>query len=122
MTDKDIASDFLRKASSGSVREAFELHIRDDFIHHNPYFKGDRLSLQKAMEENAQRSPDKVFEIKRILQDGNFTLIHSFVRQKPEDKGAVVVHIFRFSEGKIAELWDLGMPVPENILNENGLF
>lgn len=122
MNLKDIAADFLAKASSGKASEAFELYVRDDFIHHNPYFKGDRLSLLTAMEENAQRSPEKVFEIKRILQDGDFTVVHSFVRQKPEDRGAAVVHIFRFFEGKIAELWDLGMPVPENVLNENGIF
>lgn len=122
MNLKDKAADFLMKASSGKVREAFDLYVREGFIHHNPYFKGDRISLLKAMEENALRAPDKVFEIKRILQDGDFAAVHSFVRQKPEDRGAAVVHIFRFIDGQIAELWDLGMPLPENILNENGLF
>ena len=33
-----------------------------------------------------------------------------------------VVHIFRFEGGRIAELWDLGMPIPEDSVNENGMF
>jgi predicted SnoaL-like aldol condensation-catalyzing enzyme len=44
------------------------------------------------------------------------------VRQKPDERGVTVVHIFRFDGGKIAELWDLGQPVPETSPNENGMF
>ena len=33
---------------------------------------------------------------------------------KPGDRGIALVHIFRFEAGRIAELWDIGQPVPEN--------
>jgi predicted SnoaL-like aldol condensation-catalyzing enzyme len=32
-----------------------------------------------------------------------------------------LVHIFRFDGGLIAELWDIGQPVPEDSPNERGL-
>jgi predicted SnoaL-like aldol condensation-catalyzing enzyme len=32
------------------------------------------------------------------------------------------MHIFRFDTGKIAEIWDFGQPVPEEPVNENGMF
>jgi hypothetical protein len=42
MTKKEIARDFLKLASKGQSRKAFELYISDNFKHHNVWFKGDR--------------------------------------------------------------------------------
>jgi predicted SnoaL-like aldol condensation-catalyzing enzyme len=33
-----------------------------------------------------------------------------------------VMHIMRFENDKIAELWDFGQPVPKDMVNENGMF
>lgn len=75
-----------------------------------------------AMEENAKKNPNKIFEIKHALEDNNLVVVHSHVRQNPTERRAVVMHIFRFEADKIVELWDFGQPVPENIINENGMF
>jgi predicted SnoaL-like aldol condensation-catalyzing enzyme len=32
------------------------------------------------------------------------------------------VHIFRFEQGRIVELWDLGQEVPESSPNQYGMF
>jgi len=119
---KQIATDFLKLASKGNSREAFSKYVGKNFKHHNIYFKGDGESLMIAMEENAKKNPTKVFDIKRSLQDGDLVATHSHVRQKPEDPGAAVVHIFRFENDKITELWDLGQAVPLETVNENGIF
>jgi predicted SnoaL-like aldol condensation-catalyzing enzyme len=74
------------------------------------------------MEENAAQNPNKVLEIQRALQDGDLVAVHSHVRQQPGDRGAAVVHIFRFEGDRIAELWDVGQPVPESSPNELGMF
>jgi len=74
------------------------------------------------MEEAAKKNPDKVLEVQRALEDGDLVAVHSRVRQKPADRGAAVVHIFRFEDDRIAELWDFGQPVPEDSPNENGMF
>ena len=119
---KQIARDFLMLASKGKSREAFSKYVDKKFKHHNIYFKGDGESLMIAMEDNAKKNPNKVFEIKRSLQDGDLVATHSHVRQKPGDPGAAVAHIFRFEDDKIAELWDLGQAVPLETVNENGIF
>lgn len=119
---KEAAMDFLRLAASGKVAEAYRLYTAEDFRHHNPWFKGDRKSLMEGMEKSAAENPDKVFEIQRALQDGNMVAVHSYIRQNPADPGAGVVHIFRFSGSRIAELWDLGQAVPVDMVNENGMF
>ena len=119
---RQIATDFLLLASKGKSRESFSKYVNRNFKHHNIYFKGDGESLMVAMEENAMKNPNKICHIKRSLQDGELVATHSHVRQNPGDPGTAVVHIFRFEDDKIAELWDLGQPVPLETVNENGIF
>ena len=119
---KQIATDFLMLASKGNSQEAFTIYVSKNFKHHNTYFMGDVESLMIAMEDNAMKNPNKVFDIKRSLQDGDLVATHSYIRQKPGDAGAAVVHIFRFENDKIAELWDLGQAVALETVNENGMF
>jgi predicted SnoaL-like aldol condensation-catalyzing enzyme len=118
-TLKERAIDFLKLASSGNVREAYERYVSEDFIHHNPFFKGDRLSLLTAMEESSKQNPNKAFEVQRALQEGDFVAVHSRVQQKSE---IAVVHMFRFQDDLIVELWDIGMVLPNECINENGAF
>ena len=122
MTKKEIAQQFLRLASKGESRKAFELYVSNNFKHHNVWFKGDRHSLMTAMEDNAKETPDKVFDIHRALEDGDLVAVHSHVRQTPNDPGAAVMHIFRFDNQQIVELWDFGQAVPAEMVNENGMF
>ncbi len=75
-----------------------------------------------GMEENARQNPNKVLEIKRVIAEGGLVVVHSHVRQKPDDLGAVLVHIFRFEKGRIVELWDIGQPVPDKSPNQYGMF
>lgn len=119
---KEAAIEFLTLVASGRVRDAYQRHVGPGFRHHNPYFRGDAASLMQAMEENATQNPNKILEIQRALQDGDQVAVFSRVRQKPGDAGGAVVHIFRFDADHIVELWDIGQAVPENPVNENGMF
>lgn len=122
MNNKDIAVLFLQMASSGKVNEAYSKFIGTGFRHHNPFFAGTAEALQAAMEENARKNPNKVFEVKRVISEGDHVVTHSHVKQKPDDLGIAVVHIFRFEMGKIMEIWDLGQPVPGETQNQYGMF
>jgi predicted SnoaL-like aldol condensation-catalyzing enzyme len=119
---KDAAVEFLTLVATGKVRDAYQKHVGADFRHHNPYFRGDAASLMEGMDDNARKNPNKVFEIKHALQEGDYVAVHSHVRQNPKDIGGAVVHIFRFAKGRIAEFWDVGQAIPEKAVNENGMF
>ncbi|RBP95461.1 putative SnoaL-like aldol condensation-catalyzing enzyme [Cytobacillus firmus] len=119
---KEKAVSFLQLVASGQVREAYKRYIGPDFTHHNPYFKGDADSLMHAMEENAAQNPNKILEVRLTIQENETVAVHSHVKQNSEDLGGAVVHIFRFQDGQVAELWDVGQPVPEDSPNENGMF
>ena len=119
---KEAAMDFMQLVAAGKVRDAYRKYAGPQFRHHNPYFRGDAESLMAAMEENAAKNPNKVIEIQRALQDGDLVAVHSRVQHQPHDRGAALVHIFRFEGNSIAELWDIGQPVPETSPNEHGMF
>jgi predicted SnoaL-like aldol condensation-catalyzing enzyme len=119
MTRKEIAIHFLQLCAPGRSEEAFALYVAPHFIHHNAYFEGDGHSLMSAMKDYA--SPTKVFNVLRALEDRDLVAIHSHVRPKLDDLGAVVMHIFRFEGDKIVELWDFGQAIPEDLVNQNGM-
>lgn len=119
---KEAAVEFLTLVATGKVREAYERHVAPGFRHHNPYFRGDADSLRSAMEENAVQNPDKALEVQMALQDGDRVAVFSRIRQRPDDRGGAVVHLFRFEGDRIAELWDVGQAIPEETINENGMF
>ena len=123
MQNKEIATSFLKMASSGEVKVAYEKYIASDFIHHNQYFKGDRESLMNAQEQASKVNPNKSFEIKHIYEDGDNVITHSHVTRASADQpDIVVVHIFKIKNNKIVELWDLGQPLLKDSPNTNGAF
>ncbi len=80
------------------------------------------LAVDLKVNLNTVAKAYKELEIQRALQDGDLVTVHSRVAQKPGDLGGSVVHIFRFKENRIVELWDVGQAVPENSSNECGMF
>jgi predicted SnoaL-like aldol condensation-catalyzing enzyme len=123
MGNKEKAIAFLQMAAVGAYRAAYDKFIAADFIHHNQYFKGDRQSLLDAMEESGKVSPNGRIDVKHVYEDGDTVITHSHVvRKDPKEPGFAVVHIFKFKNDKVIELWDLGQQIVADSPNENGLF
>jgi len=119
---KEAAEEFLRLVAKGEIRQAYEKFVAPGFRHHNAGFEGDADSLMTAMEENHAAHPHKVLEIQRSLEDGEHVAIHSRMSLSPGHNGMALVHIFRFKDGQIEELWDIGQEVPQKTPNRHGMF
>jgi predicted SnoaL-like aldol condensation-catalyzing enzyme len=120
--NKDVAVSFLEMASTGKVDEAYSKFVGDGFKHHNPYFEGSAEALHAAMKENAIQNPRKAINVKRVIAEGGFVMVHFLVKHTPDELGAAVMQIFRFENGKIVEMWDLGQEIPEESPNQHGMF
>lgn len=120
--NSEIATEFLSMAASGRVREAYERHVADDFIHHNAYFPGDRESLLVAMEQSAESEPNKSFTVKQAIDSGDRVAVFSHLQRAQADQEYAVVHIFRVQGSKIAEMWDIGQEIPKDSPNALGMF
>lgn len=122
MSNRESGAEFLRLAAAGKVREAFSAYASAGFRHHNAHFPGDAASLAKAMEDNARQFPGKVFEVLRVLEDGDLVAVHARVRMEPKGQDFALIHILRFEGGRIVEMWEASELVPETSPNENGAF
>lgn len=118
---KELAISFLKLAASGKIEKAFEL-VTPNFKHHNPYFASNAAALKAGMLDNARRNPDKLFEVQRAIAENSLVAVQSRIQMQSNAQAIAVVHIFRFEDGRIAELWDIGQPQPENMANELGMF
>lgn len=118
---KRTALDFLKHARIGD-RESAERLVAPGARHHNAYFAAGMPALLDAMVGAAKSAPDRTMDVKRVVADGDTVVVHSHVRPKPGDAGMAVVHIFRFEDGRIAELWDLGQAVSPESPNADGMF
>jgi predicted SnoaL-like aldol condensation-catalyzing enzyme len=119
---KASAVKFLQLASSGFVSEAYATLVAAEFKHHNPWYAAGAAALRAGMEENAKQNPEKKLEVLRALGEGELVAVHSRVRMKPGAPAYSVIHLFRFENGRIAELWDLGTGEEKDSPNADGLF
>ena len=117
-----IAGRFLSMCASGEVREAYARYVADDFRHHNAYFPADRESLLLGMEQSARVEPNKSFTVKQTIESGDRVAVLSHLRREQVDVDIAVVHILRFSGGRIVEMWDVGQVIPKDSPNGLGMF
>jgi len=123
MKKKEAAVEFLTLAGTGHIEDAYARFIAPGFIHHNPYFPGDRESLKSAMAEAHRISPNVLIDVKHAFEDGDFVITHSrIVRRDPNEPEIAVVHVFRFVGDKVVELWDVAQLLSKDSPNENGAF
>lgn len=122
MDNRDIATGFLRMCARGDVRAAYARYVADDFVHHNPWFAGDRESLLLAMEQSAAAEPNKSFEVKQVIAGGDRVAVLSHLTRASADLECAVVHIARIADGRIVELWDVVQQIPGESPNANGMF
>ncbi len=121
-TRKDTALEFLQLVVAGRIDEAYEKYVDIRGKHHNPYFPAGFPALKKAMKENHIQFPVKQYMVKNVLGDGDLVAVQGHIVLRPGDPGIAAVHLFRFQNDKIVELWDIGQPVPADSPNPDGAF
>ena len=123
LSQKQIAVRFLELAAAGEVDEAYSNYTAPNFKHHNPYYAGEANSLREGMRESAAETPNKVFDVQHVIEEGELVAVHSKLEMQMNGLTTLaVVHICRFENGKIAEFWDIGQVQPDPLVNENGMF
>jgi predicted SnoaL-like aldol condensation-catalyzing enzyme len=118
----DIATEFLRMAAAGNVREAYARHVSEAFVHHNPYFPADREALLAGMEQSAAAEPNKAFTVMQAIASGDRVAVLSHLQRDQVQLEYAVVHILRFEGTKIVELWDVAQELPRESPNTLGVF
>ena len=77
--------------------------------------------LRTHIEDLKANFPDVRSEIKKIIAEGEYVVLHVHSRRTPKRQLAII-EIFRLENGKIAEHWDVVQEIPDSPLNSNGMF
>lgn len=120
--NRRIVEDFARIFyAEKDVKRAFETYVAPDYIQHNPGIADGRAAAVAALAPMFAR-PDSRFDVKRILVDGDLAVIHLHGRGDASTAGAAVADIYRLSDGKIVEHWDIIQPMPTSSANPHPMF
>lgn len=122
MTNKQIAQTFLTDVAAGRISQVFDKYVDMGGHHHNIYTPAGFSKLKKGMAENDGKFPGKTFEIQHMAADGDIVIVHSKLGLSPELPIMAVVHVLKFKDGKIVEMWDVGVQQPKDMPNKDGMF
>lgn len=89
---------------------------------HNPQATDGPEGLKGYIGYLKSSAPRFKFEIKRVLADGDFVILHVHGIPEPGARGLAIVDIFRVDGERIVEHWDVIQEVPEKAANNNGMF
>jgi predicted SnoaL-like aldol condensation-catalyzing enzyme len=69
-----------------------------------------------------EKFPNSHSEIKRVIAEGNYVVLHVHSVREPGTRGRAIVDIFKLEDGKIVEHWDVVQDIPEKSANDNTMF
>lgn len=103
-------------------KEAVLAYFSPDVVDHDPGVKGDRQSIIDYLDKRDWSTGVPQRTIRHIVVEGDIGVVHHHIVRKPGEKGIAAVDIFRVKDGKVVEHWDVLQPIPENMVNSNGMF
>ena len=103
-------------------QQAVARYMGARYRQHNPEVADGPAGFVAFASGFTRAHPQLHLEIKRVLADGEFVVLHVHARMSPEDRGAVAIDIFRLEDGKIVEHWDAVQPIAEQPMHANGPF
>ncbi|MDR6189958.1 nuclear transport factor 2 family protein [Agrobacterium pusense] len=96
--------------------------IVDSYKQHNPVVPDGKKPFVDYFTGHFKENPQSKARIVRSAADGDLVYLHIHSTEKDGDRGRAIVDIFRVTDGKITEHWDVIQPVPETAANNNTMF
>jgi predicted SnoaL-like aldol condensation-catalyzing enzyme len=101
---------------------AAQRYIGPYYRQHNPLVGDGPEGLAAFVDFLRTECPQAHSEIKRVLADGDYVVLHVHSLRSPHTRGRAIIEIFRLEEGRIVEHWDTIQEIPEASANPNGMF
>lgn len=115
---------YVDEVGKGDVISAIEKWFHPAYKQHSPIIAdGKQGAIDYLMEEWGKKdAPRPVLGPQRIIAEGDLVLVHYMYRLEGVPGEEAHIDIFRFTDGKMSEHWDVKQKVPEHSANENGMW
>ena len=120
--NKKIVVEFYDKAINQKDFDAASKYLGPRYTQHNPNAADGPEGLKAFLQFLKEKFPSSRSEIKRVLADGDYVILHVHAVREPGARGSAIVDIFKLENGKVVEHWDVVQPIPEKAANTNGMF
>lgn len=113
----EVVVDFFQNLMN---RHDFEYTLKKygggSYTQHNRAIPNEISGLVSYVKTLTKRFPEYSFDVKRIVADGEFVILHSHTTLKAKDrgnekKGFIITDTFRLKNGRLAEHWDAIQPI-----------
>jgi predicted SnoaL-like aldol condensation-catalyzing enzyme len=120
--NKKAVVEFYDKAINQKDFEAASKYLGSHYTQHNPNAADGPEGLKVFLQFLKEKFPASRSEIKRVLADGDYVILHVHAVREPGTRGNAIIDMFKLENGKIVEHWDVVQPIPEKAANTNGMF
>ncbi|HWN15525.1 MAG TPA: nuclear transport factor 2 family protein [Candidatus Dormibacteraeota bacterium] len=120
--NKKAVVEFYDKALNQKDFEAAAPYFGSRYVQHNPNAPDGIDGFKAFLGFLREKFPQSRSEIKRVLADGDYVILHVHAVRTPGERGSAIVDVFKLENGKIVEHWDVVQPIPEKSANGNGMF
>jgi predicted SnoaL-like aldol condensation-catalyzing enzyme len=120
--NKKAVVEFYDMAINQKDFEAASKYLGSHYTQHNPNAADGPEGLKAFLQFLKEKFPASRSEIKRVLADGDYVILHVHAVREPGTRGNAIIDMFKLENGKIVEHWDVVQPIPEKAANTNGMF
>ncbi|WED42737.1 ester cyclase [Legionella cardiaca] len=120
--NKRVVTEFYQKAINEKDFAAAEWYLGPWYIQHNPLAADGIDGLKQYIDYLKVTYPQSHSEIKRVLAEGDYVILHVHSIKEPGTQGQAIIDIFRLEHNKIVEHWDVIQSIPVESANSNGMF
>ena len=120
---ENVAAFYELAFNQHKLDEAVAKYVAEPYIQHNPGVADGGKAFIDAFAPFLKEHPQSRADIKRVIAEDDFVVVHVHSQLTPEERGEAVIDIFRLDEnGKIVEHWDVAQPVPEKTVSGHAMF
>ena len=121
--NKALVIAFYEQAFNDNQPEAAAArYLGASYIQHNPEAQDGPEAFVGYVHWLRGQFPELHLDIRRAVAEDDLVVTHSNLHLKPGDRGMAVADIWRITDGRIVEHWDVVQEVPEESANNNTMF
>ena len=102
--------------------DAARRYMGPTYRQHAPYAADGPEGLRAWLAGFKAAFPNHRYEVKRVIAEGPYVMLHLHGMGGPNPHGESVVDIFRVENGKVVEHWDIIQAIPDSADNANSMF